>query len=330
MVWVLFMPRHYEVPAYARRVGTQYWKLNTGSRIAYYKVESPSVNKKSPIIYLHGGPGGMIKDEVIEALKPLAEHGHDLYFYDQIGSGHSARLDRIEEYSVERHVADLREIIEAIAAEKVILIGHSWGCMLATSFLADHPDKVEKVILEGPGPILPIHMALLNQAPPDSLHLIKPEYSNAEGNRQAYNLRMKLIDKWAYRLNRKLASDQEVDDFFTYLNGSLSKSTYCQVKQAKTFPAGGGYYAHIMTVKSFDAVEDQRAKLAKVQIPVLILRGQCDNQAWGFTQEYLDLLPNARLAIIEQSGHDLIGGNEGLYQERIHDFLGTHLGIELK
>lgn len=231
---------------------------------------------------------------------------------------------------MERHVADLREIIEDIAAKKVIPIGHPWGCMLAMGLLQDHPEKVEKVILEGPGPILPIDKTLLNQAPPDSLHLIKPEYSNAKGNRQAYNLRMRLIDKWAYRLNRKLASDREVDDFFTYLNGALSKSTFCQVKQAKPYPAGGGYYAHIMTVKSFDAVEDKRAKLAKVQIPVLILRGQCDNQAWGYTQENLDLLPKARLAIIEQSGHDLIGGNEGLYQERIHDFLGTHLGIELK
>ncbi len=321
ITWLFFIPRSYDVQAFVKREGTQYWDLRTGSRIGYYKVEAHSVARKYPIIYLHGGPGGRIKNELIEVLRPLAALGHDLYFYDQIGSGHSARLEDIQEYTVQRHVADLKEIIERIGSEKVIIIAHSWGCMLAANYLQDQPNRVAKMVLEGPGPILPIRRSLMELSPPDSLQLRKPEFTNAEGNRKANNWRTWLIRKWAYRTHKKLASDQEADDFFTYLNQELSKSTYCQYDQEIPVEGGGGYYAHIMTVKSFDQVEDKREQLAKIDLPVLLLKGQCDNQAWGFTQEYLELFPNSQLMLMENAGHNLIRESEGKYYTLISDFV---------
>ncbi|MCB2219281.1 MAG: alpha/beta hydrolase [Bacteroidetes bacterium] len=307
---------------FEERFRTRYWELSTGSRIGYFKIESSLGNTKSPIIFLHGGPGGMIKDENIEALRPLTELGHDLYFYDQIGSGHSARLNDISEYTVERHNADLHEIIEKISSEKVIIIGHSWGCLLAINYIQEHPESVEMLILGSPGPILPINNKLKYEIPPDSLNLIAPEWTNEEGNKKAYNLRTKLILKWAYMFNKKLASDKEVDDFFTYLNEELSKSTFCKINQVvKKHRGGGGYYAHIMTVKSFNDVKDKRDRLRNIDIPVLILRGQCDNQRWGYTQEYLDLLQNSNLVVINNTGHDIVNGNKDRYYELINDFI---------
>ncbi|MCB0821880.1 MAG: alpha/beta fold hydrolase [Bacteroidales bacterium] len=325
--WIFFIPNHYEVPAFVERPGTQYWELNTGSRIGYTKIESSSDIKGSPVIYLHGGPGGIIRDEVIEALRPLLQQGHDLYFYDQIGSGHSVRLDDISQYTVQRHKADLAEIIEVIHSEKVILIAHSWGCLLAINYIQDYPDKVEKMILEGPGPILPINKKLKFEVPPDSLNLRQPELSNAQGNQKAHNLRSRLFTKWAYLFKSKLASDREADNFFTYLNQELNKSTFYSADHAVEMPGGGGYYAHIMTVKSFNEVPDKRDMLKEIDIPVLILKGQCDNQPWGYTREYLDLLPNAKLRIIENSGHDLVNGNRAEYVKLVGEFI---LDVNLK
>jgi pimeloyl-ACP methyl ester carboxylesterase len=51
----------------------------------------------------------------------------DVYLYDQIGSGWSDRLDDIRQYTALRHKKDLEAIVQAIGAEKVILIGQSWG-----------------------------------------------------------------------------------------------------------------------------------------------------------------------------------------------------------
>lgn len=318
---LLFVPRGYDVEAFKEREGTQYWELETGSRIGYTLIKSKGLVQKNPIIYLHGGPGGAIRDEFIETLRPLSELGHDLYFYDQVGSGHSERLEEIKEYSVQRHQQDLSEIISKTGFEKVILIGHSWGSLLAINYLQDHDEKVDKIILSGPGPILPINKKRRNEIPPDSLRLKDPEYSNKEGNEKAYNWRSRLILKWAYLFNSKLGSDEEVDGFFTFLNQELSKSTDCMLKEHKKFEGGGGYYSHIMTVKSFPEVVDKRKKLQELKTPILIIRGQCDNQKWGFTHEYLDLFENSRLEIIEGVGHDLIHGNREQYYELVSEYL---------
>ena len=84
---------------------------------------------------------------------------------------------------------------------------------------------------------------------------------------------------------------------------------------------GSGYYAHIMTVQSFNEVEEGREVLSKSSLPVLVLRAQCDNQKWGFTQEYIDLFPHSQLRIIENAGHDLIAGNREQYIQWMEDFL---------
>jgi proline iminopeptidase len=319
--FILFFPRTYAVQPFEVRKGTRYWELNTGSKIGYTKIESRLKEKKNPIIYLHGGPGGKVSDQVISTLEPLSSSGHDLYFYDQIGSGHSKRLENIAEYSVSRHKNDLEEIIGEIGAEKVIIIGHSWGSMLATQYLQDHPGRVEKLILTGPGPILPIDRSLMKVLPPEHLKLKAPEYSNKRGNQKAYNLRSRLILKWAYLFKTKLATDKEADDFFTFLNEELNKSTNCKMEEAEEYEGGGGYYAHIMTVKSFSEVENKKGQMREIQTPALIIRGQCDNQKWGFTKEYLNLLPNSRVEIVEHSGHDLIRGNKEKYFELISEFL---------
>jgi len=321
LVSLFLIPKKYEVDSFIERKGTQYWQLETGSKIGYTKIKTFESNKKNPIIYLHGGPGGKIKDNIIEVLEPLSKQGHDLYFYDQTGSGHSGRLKDITEYSVKRHQSDLKEIISIIGSDKVILVGHSWGACLAINYLQDYEESVEKIIVSGPGPILPINKAMLKETAPDSLSLVEPEYSNREGNEKVYDWRSKIILNWAYKFNSKLAADKEVDDFFTKLNQELSKSTHCKLTESQSYEGGGGYYSHIMTVKSINKVVNSREKLKKMNTPILIIRGQCDNQKWGFTKEYWDLFSNAKLKIIEGVGHDIITSKRKEYYELISEFL---------
>jgi proline iminopeptidase len=60
--------------------------------------QSSGTEEKALILYVHGGPGGAVRDALMEPIRPLTVHGHDLYFYDQIGNGHSARLKVPELY----------------------------------------------------------------------------------------------------------------------------------------------------------------------------------------------------------------------------------------
>lgn len=316
-----FWPRNYNVPQSQVRVGTKYWNLSTGSKIGYTFIRGMGYKKNYPIIYLHGGPGGFLSDQDIRVLSTLAEDGYDIYLYDQIGSGQSARLENINDYTVGRHVKDLKEIVIKVGAEKVILIGQSWGAILATLFTEDNSEKVEKIILSSPGPIYPVRQELKNKTPPDSLHLRTPFYSNNQGNEKANNLRIKTIVFWATKFHEKLASDKEVDDFATYLNFEVNKSTVCDTAKILKAAAGSGFYAAVMTFKSLGQVHDPRPKLKNSNIPTLVLKGQCDNQKWGFTNEYLDLFLNPQFAFIPNAGHFISVEQPESYIKAIKGFL---------
>jgi proline iminopeptidase len=51
------------------------------------------------------------------------------------------------------------------------------------------------------------------------------------------------------------------------------------------------------------------------------MKGQYDNQKWGFTKEYLDLLNNATLNLIPKAGHFIDAEQPELYYKEITDFL---------
>jgi proline iminopeptidase len=317
----IFYPRSYNVPQIQKRESTQFWELPTGSKIGYTLVLAKGQKKPCPIIYLHGGPGGHVSDRDIKILSPLSDDGYDLYLYDQIGSGQSARLENINEYTVERHVKDLEEIIKKTGSEKVIFIGQSWGAVLAVLFTAYNPDRVEKLILTSPGPIYPVHKELVNIKASDSLHLREPNYSNNQGNERANNLRTKAITFWATAFNKKLASDEEADNFSTYLSSEVDKSTVCDTAKILKAEAGGGFYASLMTFKSLGQLQDPRPKIKNLNIPILVMKAQCDNQKWGFTNEYLELFPKHNFSVIPNAGHFILIEQPEIYLKRIKEFL---------
>ena len=318
---VLLVPRTYHVPQMNERAGTLYWELPTGSRIAYTLISATGIKKPYPIIFLQGGPGGPIYDRNIKMLYPLSKEGYDVYLYDQIGSGFSDRLKNINDYTAYRHKRDLEEIIKKIGADKVILIGQSWGAILATLFIADNPQLVEKAIFTGPGPIQPQNNQLSHVIPPDSFHLKNPVFTNAEANRKAYNFRTIFARFLAIKFGIKLCSDKEADNFETYLTNETNKSTVCDISKAPKAEGGNGFYSHIMTVESLRKIKDPRPKLKDCKIPVLIMKGQCDNQKWGFTSEYLELFQNHKLVIIQNAGHSIYLEQPELYIKTIQDFL---------
>jgi len=94
LVWfaiAVFWPRSYSSLPMQPRDGIRYWKLSTGSRIAYTLIPGKGIKKPYPIIYLQGGPGGAIGRGTIQNLTPVADDGYDIYLFDEIGCGRSDR-----------------------------------------------------------------------------------------------------------------------------------------------------------------------------------------------------------------------------------------------
>lgn len=103
------------------------------------------------LVVVHGGPGSDYR--YLLNCKAFAEAGFRVVFYDQRGSGLSKRHPK-DSYSIDIMVDDLGAVIghyKTRPGQKVFLLGHSWGGMLATAYINAHPDKIDGAILGEPG-----------------------------------------------------------------------------------------------------------------------------------------------------------------------------------
>ncbi len=103
------------------------------------------------IVVLHGGPGGDYR--CMLNCSRFATDGFYVVFYDQRGSGLSRRHDK-GTYSLQLFIDDLDAVIKHYRqqpGQKVILLGQSWGAMLATAYVNEYPGAVNGVILSEPG-----------------------------------------------------------------------------------------------------------------------------------------------------------------------------------
>ncbi len=109
------------------------------------------------IVCLHGGPGGDYR--YLLNCKDLANHGYRVVFYDQIGSGLSQRFPKKSYTDLGEGALDLiyNELSGVIAhyrtspGQKVFLMGHSWGAMVATAYAGRHPNSIQGLAVCEPG-----------------------------------------------------------------------------------------------------------------------------------------------------------------------------------
>lgn len=100
-----------------------------------------------PLLLLHGGPGAGSG-----YLEPLAALGDDrpVVFYDQLGAGRSERPTDPANWTIERHVAELEAVREALGLDEVHILGHSWGSMLLIEYLLTEPEGVRSATFASP------------------------------------------------------------------------------------------------------------------------------------------------------------------------------------
>lgn len=109
------------------------------------------------IVCLHGGPGGDYRS--LLNWKDLAGYGYRVVFYDQIGSGLSQRFTKKYYTSLGLGAVDMiyDELSGVIAHyrtspnQKVFLVGHSWGGMLAAAYAGAHPTAIQGLVVADPG-----------------------------------------------------------------------------------------------------------------------------------------------------------------------------------
>src|SRR5262245_52270742 len=112
----------------------------------YYR----SVGSGTPAVLLSGGPGFTV-DYVVPVGDSLPADYRRIFF-EQRGTGKSRPPTLSpESMTLQAAVEDLEALRLHLKQERLLLIGHSWGGMLAMAYAAAHPDRVDRLILIGSG-----------------------------------------------------------------------------------------------------------------------------------------------------------------------------------
>ena len=249
----------------------------------------------SLLIALHGGPGNT-SDYLLE-LEQLESESLAVLTYDQRGSGQS--LGPTVGYSMQEHVADLEAVVEWTGRERVILLGHSWGGVLALRYASLHPEQVAALILVGSGPPssaavaagqanLVERMAALREQGILPAELPECEKEQARAILPAY-----------------------FSDPTWELPAVLDQLAYTPHVYRRTMEETGEW--------------DFAAELQGLDRPVLFLWGADDPFGWEMAQATLDALPAAEVetVVLEACGHYWQECSEPFYAA-VRDFLHGH------
>ena len=84
----------------------------------------------------------------------LASAGYHVWAPDQRGYNLSDKPRSIDAYTIDKLGADVLGLMDAAGREKVVLVGHDWGAMIAWLFAMVHPQKVDRIAaLNGMHPV---------------------------------------------------------------------------------------------------------------------------------------------------------------------------------
>lgn len=98
-----------------------------------------------PVLVCHpGGPG--FSARYFGDLAGLGQ-SFTLVLLDPRGSGASDRPEDPRAYTTADYVSDLEELRGELGLERMLLLGHSHGGVVATAYAAAHPDRVERLVL---------------------------------------------------------------------------------------------------------------------------------------------------------------------------------------
>jgi len=122
-------------------------KVQSPGTTLYTRITGELPNKRV-LIAVHGGPGN--SSDYMVSLEQLASKDLTVVLYDQRGTGQSG--EPTDGYALDRSVEDLEAVRVSTNAEKIDLLGHSWGGVVALRYATVHPERIDSIILLGSGP----------------------------------------------------------------------------------------------------------------------------------------------------------------------------------
>ncbi|MEY4903877.1 MAG: hypothetical protein RLZZ292_1692 [Bacteroidota bacterium] len=262
------------------------------------KLYTVTVGEGEPMFLVAGGPGGAHPG--LRSFDSLASSCKLIYF-DGYGRGKSDTAKDVHEYSLERDIEDLEGLRKAMNLNKISVLGHSYGGLVAQGYAIKYPQNTSHLIIANS-----FHSFEMWQANDDnSNHEIKTNYPEVWEQLMAYReqggissdaVHQEIYGKvpygflYAYNPARFEARGKRKP----YPNAFNSKLYYQMVGKDGDFIVGSD-------IGTFDF----RKQLKDLKMPILIVSGRYDRVAVPVQMiKYKKFCPQAKYVVFEKSGHN--------------------------
>jgi proline iminopeptidase len=267
-------------------------RIPVGSASLYARV----VGEGWPAIVLHGGP-----DFDHNYLLPdLDQFGNTfrLIYYDQRGRGRSADNVRPEDVTLLSEVDDLDKVRQHFRVDAAVLLGHSWGTVLALEYALRHPTRVSHLILMNPAPVSAADVALLRKA------YLQKLGSEMERQREivaspGYKAADPEVVAARYRIHFRPALHRP--EHYERLMTAMKAAFVSQGKEGilKARAVEDRLMQDTWQVPGYDLLP----QLRRLRMPTLVIAGENDFIPLPVAEHIAAAIPGAKLVTIKECGH---------------------------
>lgn len=257
-----------------------------------------TVGEGDPIILIAGGPGGAHVG--LRSFDALADGHHQLIYFDAFGRGKSDTAKNVSEYTLARDIEDIEGLRKALKLDKITVLGHSYGGVVAQGYAVKYGAHLSHLILADT-----FHSFVMWQENDDSSNReIKNSYP------EVWDELMKIRNEGAISSDaRHQALYGKVPYGFLY---AYNPENFAR-RGSKPYPNPQNsklYYQMVgkdgdFIVGSDIGTFDYRKQLKDLTMPVLIVTGRYDRVAvpW-MAVKFKEYCPQAQFVMFEKSGHN--------------------------
>ena len=269
------------------------------------------LGKGVPIIVLHGGPD-FDHRYLLPELDRLSNSYH-LVYYDQRGRGLSAEGVRPEDVTLNSDIEDIEKVRKYFKLDSVVLLGHSWGTVLALEYALRFPERVSRLILMNPAPASAadyqeLRKEWLEKRPGDM------QQRKAIADSPAYRQGDPEAVTAYYRIHFKpaLARKEDYEKIVARMGATFTKEGVLKARAVE---------ARLMNETWASPDFDLLPKLKALRMPALVITGDHEFIPAETAEHIAQALPNARLVTLKDCGHfSYLESPDAVHQE-IDNFL---------
>lgn len=283
----------------------QYINVEDGFKVWTKSVGGGGSIELPALLVLHGGPG--MGHEYLENLSSLASDKQKVIFYDQLGCGKSDCPNDPERWETSRFVREVDMVRDALKLERVIILGQSWGGMLAIEYLLTKPQGVIGAILSNSlsSAILMGKeiMRLKNELPMPILDILQDHETAGTTDSSEYKKATAVF--YSRHIFRMDPLPQEILEALESTN------------QVYEVMWGKNEFSITGNLKSWDRTSD----LHQITLPVKIISGEFDESTPEVNQVLSQGLVNADWTLMPGCSHLPNLENPQPYMALIQDFI---------